>query len=475
MRLTPWILLLMAACRFPYPEAKRPAKPLPDAFSGFRADTTRKKPLPPRKIFFQDALLQAYIDSALKQNFEYRSGQQLVMQRYAGVVEMKGVRSPDLSAVAGAGIRRFGKYTMDGVGNFDTRFSPNLSENQRVPDPLPDFLLGVQSSWEADIWGKLKDRKKAARYRFLSGEMGQRLLETRVVSMVATAYYNLRALESEAAIYEENIQLQAEALEATRIQKETGMANQLAVEIMEAQLLKSRELALRVEQNRVLAQNALLYLCGRFPDAIATQPGTLDQALENLIPNQIPSEWLSQRPDFAQALLDMTAAEAQVEVAKKAFYPNLVLSGSLGLQAFRASLLFDLPASLAMNGLAGLAAPLANRRVLKAQLLQSETEKRLAYIRYEETLVRGFTEVYNALVSLQNVEERINLTSREVDLLKSSVRTSRELFRTGRASYLEVNNAQKNALESQLELVELKRYRQQLRIELYRSLGGGAN
>ncbi len=449
-----------------------PKAGLPLRFPGLEKDTVSQT-LPTWKKVYFDSSLSSLIDKAILQNFDYRLALQRVQVFRAGVVFNKGNNLPDLNANIGLGIRRFGAYTMDGVGNYDTRFSPNLNQNQRVPNPLPDYYLGLQSSWEADLWGKLKNRRKAAYSRLLASEAGKNLVLTSTISEVASAYFHLLALDNELSIYQENIVLQEKALAAVRIQKQTGQANQLAVEIMESQLLGSREKEQEVLQQVIQAENNLHFLLGQFPQALKRNPKALDQQMPAILKAGLPSEMLQNRPDIQQAELEMAAAGADLLAAKTAFYPTLNLGAALGLQSFNAALLLEMPASLAYNGLGGLVAPLLNRRQLKAQLLQAETEQKMAYIQYEKVLVRSFIEAYNAMTMLDNIKKMIEIKNMEVALLRNAIVTSGELFRTGRASYLEVNTAQKNALQSQLELVSLKKMQFQALVELYRALGGG--
>jgi NodT family efflux transporter outer membrane factor (OMF) lipoprotein len=460
-----------SACRVSQSNSLKKAG-LPPKFPGLEKDTVSQT-LPSWRNLYFDSSLSSLIDMAILQNFDYRLALQRVQIFRAGVVFNKGNNLPDLNANIGLGMRRFGNYTMDGVGNYDTRFSPNLNPNQRVPNPLPDYYLGLQSSWEADLWGKLKNRRKAAYSRFLASEAGKNLVLTTTISEVASAYFHLLALENELSIYRENIGLQEKALEAVRIQKQTGQANQLAVEIMESQLLGSREKEQEVIQLIIQAENKLHFLLGQFPKALIRNPKALDQQVPAILKAGLPSEMLQNRPDIQQAEWELAAAGADLGAAKTAFYPSLNLGAALGLQSFNAALLLEIPASVAYNGLGGLVAPLLNRRQLKAQLLQAETEQKMAYIQYEKVLVRSFTEAYNAMTMLDNIKKMIEIKNMEVALLRNAIITSGELFRTGRASYLEVNTAQKNALQSQLELVNLKKMQFQALVELYRALGGG--
>ncbi|HRE96140.1 MAG TPA: TolC family protein [Flavobacteriales bacterium] len=203
--------------------------------------------IPSWKEFFSDQNLIRLIDTALVRNFDLMIAMQRIEAARAGVKRAKGELLPDLNANVGAGTRKYADYTMDGVGNWDTRQSPNLVANpdRMLPDPIPDFYLGLSSSWEIDIWGKLRNRKRAALARFLATEQGKNLIQTALVADVALAYYELMLLNRKVLILEENILLQQQALEMVRVQKITGDVDQLAVDFFEAQLLNSQGIELR--------------------------------------------------------------------------------------------------------------------------------------------------------------------------------------------------------------------------------------
>ncbi|HRH33556.1 MAG TPA: efflux transporter outer membrane subunit [Catalimonadaceae bacterium] len=429
--------------------------------------------LPSWKTFFEDSQLVALVNEVLVKNFDLNMAMQRLEMVRSEVVFTNGIRLPDLNAGIGAGVRRFGEYTMDGVGNFDTRKSPNLNDKQQLPNPIPDFTIGLSASWEIDLWGKLKSRKKAALARFLAGEQGKNLVLTALISNVAFQYYDLLNLTTELGIIEENYQLQSKAFEVVSIQKQSGMANQLGVEILQAQMLSSSARIFEIRQRLVAAESNLNLLLGRFPQSIPVRSNFLDMPLSSRFPNGIPSEILNNRPDIIQAEYELKARNADLQAARMAFYPSLNISTSIGFQAFNAALLLESPASLAYTALSGLTAPLLNRRQLKANLLMSKAEQKTAYLNYEKTVVSGFAEVYNSLNNIENTEKMFEIKSQEVAVLKQSVSTSADLFRTGRATYLEVVNAQRNSLQSQLELSELKMRQFHARIELFRALGGG--
>jgi outer membrane protein TolC len=135
---------------------------------------TQQKEIPNIGTFFADSTLSALIDTALNNNFDLQVAMQRVEVARAGIRFSRGLGIPEVSAGVVAGGKKFGDYTIDGVGNYDTQFSTNLNDKQSIPQPfIPDYMLGLQSSWEVDVWGKLKSQKKAALARFLSSEFGK--------------------------------------------------------------------------------------------------------------------------------------------------------------------------------------------------------------------------------------------------------------------------------------------------------------
>lgn len=449
----------------------RPLLTLPKQFTT-RPDTSVVS-IPTLRAFFADTLLNQLIDEALNNNFDLQMALQRIEMARAGVRLTQGLGRPDLTAVASAGGRKFGRYTIDGVGNYDTKFSNNLDAKQRIPDPfVPDFFVGAVSSWEVDIWNKLSSQKKAATARLLASETGKNLVVTSLVADIASAYYELLILDNELLFLEENIALQQSALDIVRVMKQAGEANQLGVELLNAQLLASSTIKIEVRQEIVELENRINFLVGRFPQPISRTVVPWERVIPLKLATTVPSRLLENRPDIRQAEYELLATNADLFAAKAAFYPSFNISAGLGLQAFNALMLLN-PASVAYNALGGLTAPLLNRRQLAADLMASKAQQQMAYIQYQRSVVNGFTEVYNLVKLIENTNEMYTLKAQEVEVLRQSINTSRELFRFGRATYLEVITAQKNALQAQIELINLKKRQFNAVIGLYKSLGGG--
>lgn len=466
------ILIGLSGCKITQEAPKnRPMLALPSKYS--QTTDTLKVQLPLLRSFFSDPALTALIDTAIYNNFDLQIALQRIEMARAGVRFTQGLGIPDLSGTITAGQRKFGDYTIDGVGNYDTQFSSNLNDKQKIPDPnIPDYFIGVSSSWEIDLWGKLSSQKKAAAARFLASESGKNLIVTALVADISAAYYELLILDNELNIVEENITLQQSALDIVQVMKQSGQANQLGVELLNAQLLASKALKVEVRQQIVELESKINFLLGRYPQPIVRPTIGWNQVIPPKLVVGVPAKLLENRPDIRQAEYELLATNSNLYAAKAAFYPSFNINTSVGFQAFKVLLVLN-PASLAYNIVGGLAAPLANRRQLIADLMSSKAEQQIAYTHYQKTIVNSFIEVYNYLNLIENTNEMYVLKSQEVEVLRQSINTSRELFRFGRATYLEVITAQKNALQAQVELINLKKKQFYSVIGLYKSLGGG--
>ena len=261
------LLVLMGACKTMEPAQLPDAPALPASFGG-ASDSTSLGDVRWRE-FFKDPHLVSLIDSALQHNPDVLAAVQQVEIARSSVLLSRGAMLPQISAVGAAGVEKFGDYTMTGVGNYDTNLSPNISEDQKVSQPLvPDYFLGLRSSWEVDLWGKLRQSKKAAFARFMASEKGRQLVTTALVADVANLYYQLLSLDNELAILDKNITLQERALELVKIQKQGGRATELAVKQFAAQLLNTQALKAEKTQEITQTENQLNRLLGRHPQPI---------------------------------------------------------------------------------------------------------------------------------------------------------------------------------------------------------------
>ncbi len=421
----------------------------------------------------RDSLLVQLIDSVLVRSNDIKIGFLETAASRADFVYQRGLRMPTVGGVVQPSLRRFGKYTMDGVGNFDTKFSTNITREQIIPENLPDLLIGVQSSWEWDIWGKLAKRKKASALRYLATESGQQWLITSLVAEVASAYGQLIALDKEMDILKANIDIQRKAFELVKVQKEAGVVNESAVQQLEAQLLNSRAQEGDVLQQITVLENQVRYYLNKPGAVIKRSPFPFQCSLDSSLFAHVQIDQLERRPDIRQAKLNLSAAFESKESAKLALKPSVVLSGILGVQGFQPAYLFQLPASMAYQLLGGITTPWLNRSAISADILRTDAQWKVQDLAYQNALIQGYLEWDTQVKSLGYLQRQSQLKEREVLLTKGAINTVGTLFLTANASYLEVLTAQQNALRSELELLEYSRKRWTHAIQLYRVLGGG--
>ena len=205
-------------------ELSVPEQPIPVSFQD-KSDTTSIANIDWRQ-YFSDTLLLKLIDTAVSNNQDLQVALQRIESSRSSVKLANAAMLPQVSLNVGGGVRKFGLYTMDGAGNASTEIRPG----QTVPENLTDIYLGLQSSWEIDVWGKLENQRKSAVSNYLSSIEATHFVISNLVADVAIYYNELLALDYELDIVRQTVQKQQEALEIIQLQKEAGRANELAVQ-----------------------------------------------------------------------------------------------------------------------------------------------------------------------------------------------------------------------------------------------------
>jgi NodT family efflux transporter outer membrane factor (OMF) lipoprotein len=442
-------------------------KAIPESFDK-SSDTTNTSTTPWR-TYFKDPNLVNLIDTALKNNQELQITLQEIEIAKNDIRVKKGLLLPTVGIGAGAGIEKVGRYTSQGAGDASTE----IIEGKEMPDPLGDLKIAAYAHWEVDIWKKLRNSKKAAVSRYLSTVEGKNFVITNLIAEVADSYYELLALDSQLEIVRKNIELQTNALEVVKIQKEAARATELAVQKFQAEVMASKSMEFDILQNIKESENKINFLLGQYPQEIKRSKSNFMDLMPSVIQSGIPSQLLANRPDIKQAELELEAAKLDVKTARAEFYPSLDISAAIGVNAFKPSYLFTLPESLLYSLAGDLAAPLINRNAIKAEYSSANARQIQALYNYERTILNAYLEVSNQLSKINNLEKSYDLKSQQVAALNRSIDIAGDLFKSAKADYFEVLMTQRDALESQLELIDTKKEQLNASVLVYKDLGGG--
>jgi len=460
--------IFLKSCKFLKEPVQVNSLSLPDRFTDSLSSKENIAKLSWQKLF-DDQLLNTLVATAMQNNYSLQIAQQQVEIYQQNTQRIAAMRLPIVGGGIWGGIRRFGRYTMDGAGNTSTEMVPG----QIVPENLPDLNVGLLASWEVDLWGKLKNEKKAALARFEASQDAKRLIETHLVAHICDGYFNLIALDQSKEILKQTLDYQQQALEIARIQKDAGKITELAVQQFEAQILNITLMLLTIEQQIVATENELHALIGQMPKTIERKSLLEMDKLDSLVAIGLPSELLENRPDIRAAKQEVLATAFELQASKAAFLPQINLNAGIGYQAFDPSYLFISPASIFYQALGNITAPLVNFKALKTQFYTAKATQLQALCNFQQSILVAFTEVVSQLNLYQMLSAQIELKKQQALLLTQSVETANELFKNGKADYFEVLLAQSNALSTRLELVELQKNKVLARIYLYKALGGG--
>lgn len=421
------------------------------------------------RTYFADPPLIKLIDTAISHNLDLQMALQRIEVSRSSVKLANAAMLPQVTLNASAGIRRFGLYTMDGAGNISTEITPG----QTVPVDLPDYYLGLQSSWEIDVWDKLKNQRKSAVSQYLASIEGTKFVISNLVADVAIHYNELLGLDNELDFIRQTIQKQQEALDVIKFQKEVGRANELAVQQFKAQLLNTQVLEKNVLQQIRETENRINFLLGRYPQPVARTKEALFKEVSPHISTGFPSQMLANRPDIRQAEFQIEASKFDLKAAKAAFFPNFNITANVGFQAFNPEFLFQSPASIAYSFMGAIVAPIINMNALKAQFNTAKASQLSAMYDYQKTILNAYVEVANELSNIENLKQINALKKQQSEVLNQSVETAHELYKYSRANYLEVLIAQQSALQSKIELIDVLKKQRIAAVNVYKALGGG--
>lgn len=462
------LALSLQACSIPLITKKKAEAKLPEQYQQ-QVSNSESMAYMNWKTFFDDPNLQSLIDTAVANNKEVNILIQRISMAANEVQARKGEYMPFVTIGGGAEVEKVGRYTRNGA----VEEQLDIKEGKKFPEPLGNYQFGLQSSWELDVWKKLRNATKVATMEYMASIEGKNFLVTNLVAEIANAYYELVALDNQLDNLEQNIKIQQNALAVTKELKQYARATSLAVKRFEAEVKKNQSRQYAIKQQQVELENRINFLLGRVPQPIQRASAAFMTTQPKVIQTGVPAQLLALRPDIRKAELELAAADLSIEVAKANFYPSFAIRAGLGFQAFNPKYLLNAPASIAYSLGADVMAPLVNRNAIEAVYKNANATQVQAAYDYEQTIINAYGEVANQLSNVDNLEKNYQLKTEQVSALTESVEVANQLFKAARADYLEILLTQREALEAKNELIETKQKQMSAMVNLYRALGGG--
>ena len=333
------------------------------------------------------------------------------------------------------------------------------------------FSASIGASWQADIFGSLRNAKRKAQAALEQSEAYRQAVQTQLVATIANSYYTLLMLDEQLNISTRTMKTWDESIRTLEALKRAGKTNEAAVLQAKANKLSVEANILILEKEILAVENSLCALLGLVPMPITR--GTLtEQQLPQTLSAGVPAELLSRRPDVRQAELALAQTFYSVNSARASFYPNVSLSGALGWTTGNGNIVLD-PGSLITNLIASVTQPIFGRGINRARLQTAQAQHEQAAYRFRQSLLDAGVEVNNALTMWQTAQKRLELGKKQIVNLQAAVWNTQLLMKHGNADYLEVLTAQKNLLQA--ELTEASDRFDEIKsvINLYQALGGG--
>jgi multidrug efflux system outer membrane protein len=403
---------------------------------------------------FQDQELQGLIRTALENNYDVRIAAARVLE-----------------ARAQLGITRADQFpSLNGGGNI-------TSQRSVASGPLPSFQqttgqLNVSASWNLDFWGRYRRATEAQRARLLAQEWAKQAVISSLVANVATGYFQLRELDLELEISKRTLASRTESLKLTAMRTEHGIDTMLdqrqAEQLVYTAGAQVPDLERQIEQE----ENALSILLGNNPGAIPRGLKLTEQPHHPEVPAGLPSALLERRPDVREAEQNLVAANAQIGVARAAYFPQISLTGTGGYQSSALTNLFTGPAGIWTFG-GSLVQPIFEGGRLKSNVRLAEAQRQEMLLTYQQTIQGAFRDVSNALVAYRKNREFRIQEEKLKEAARDAAQLSEQRFNAGATDYLEVLTNETNYFSDELTLVQAQFNELQALVQLYQALGGG--
>jgi outer membrane protein, multidrug efflux system len=411
---------------------------------------------------FHDDKLQELVRTAFVENYDLQDAVARVQEARANLGIARSNQLPQLEA---SGALELTRLSRDGQSPLPPSFVPSQNRNW---GQVSLSLL----SFEIDLWGRLRRSTEAARATLLNAEENRRAVVSTLVSEVAADYFQLLELDYELEISQRTLATRRESLRLVRERHGGGVATRLDLRQAEQLVSSAAESIPALEQQIEQTENRIALLLAHNPEGVARGRRLIEQEVPPEVPPGLPSALLDRRPDIRGAEQALVAANANIGVAKAAYFPQISLSGALGGQSTSLANLFSGP-SRAWSFVPQITQPIFTGGRLKSTVRVAEAERDRAQISYQRSIQTAFGEVSDALIARQRTHE----SRLEQETLVTALEDRKDLayvrYRGGVDTQLNALDADRDLFQAELTLAQI-RYAELLSVvQLYKALGGG--
>lgn len=408
---------------------------------------------------FSDTVLTGLIEEGLNRNLNLQTAIQQMIEAEATLRQSRAAFFPTLSASA------------DVTRSKSSLASLNFPAGISINTLTTAYQAQLSTSWEADIWGKLRSAKRAALAGYLSSDAAKRAVQTQLIADIANSYFNLLALDRQLEITQQTLQIRIKDVETVKVLKEGAVVTGAAVVQSEANRYAAEVSIPDLKQSIRESENALNILLARAPGPVRREKLADQQPIADL-QTGIPLQLLVNRPDVQQAEYNFRYAFENTNLARTYFYPALTVTASGGLSTLQLKNFFD--NSIFYNLAGGLTQPIFNQGLNKARLITAKAQQQEALNNFQLQLLTAGQEVSNALYAYQTAVEKQETRAKQLEALQKAVDYTEELLRYSSATnYTDVLTSQQSLLTAQLSSINDRLQQLQAGVNLYRALGGG--
>jgi len=420
--------------------------------------------------FYNDPTLLRLVCQAVANNRELKMLEEDVQIARATVLARRGAFLPLIGLRAGVDTNKVSTFTLEGAGIHDDPYLPG----KLLPNPISNFMLGINFAIPVDIWRELRNNRDAATQRYAAAIERRNYFVTRLVADIAESYYGLMALDQRLTTLNNIIAIQQKSLDTAKDLFAAARVTELPVQRFEAEVRKNQSEKLIVSQEIVEVENRINFLAGRPPQPVERNSTAFFDLTIHALRVGVPAQLLLNRPDIRQAEREIAASGLDVQIARAHFFPRVDITGGFGYQAFNPKYLFN-PDSLIFNAAGELVAPLINKAAIRADYRTANARQLQSVYDYQRVILNAVTEVVNQLSKVENYSRSIELKRLQLAALEKAVPISFQLFQAVRIEYIDVLISQRDLLDARTVLINTKREQLTAIVHVYQALGGGTS